>query len=135
GVVKPEQKTALRRLARGRSPAELKALFALARAHTDAELLRALKPPRAKRARTADPLAKDLQSRLRPILGPAAEKAELLVEHLAAKHKKRLEFQPSGLADAVRRLRPYLSDAQIRAGAQTLLEELDRLYSQRETVV
>ncbi len=83
----------------------------------------------------ADPLARDLAVILRPILGPASEKAELLVEHLRTLHKLPPAPPPRGLADAARRLRAQLNADQIRAGARSLVASLEALYCSRETVV
>lgn len=127
----------LRTALKGRSRPELKRLFAAVRAHDDRVLLAALTPPK-KRAvkRKVDPLVRDLEQTLKPILGPAAEKADLLVEHLAKKHRRKLALAPKGLADAARQLRAKkLSDDQIRAGAKALLAQLSELYGGKETVV
>lgn len=132
----PAEKKALKALCRKRGKPELKRLFKLIRAHDDRALLAAIAPPKKRAGKKAgDPLVRELEQSLRPILGPAAEKADLLVEHLAKKHRRKLAFEPKGIADAVRRLRPTLSDAQIRAGAKTLMTEMAELYSARETVV
>ena len=125
----------LRRACRGRSRGELKALFALIRAKTDRALFVALKPVKAAPKRKADPLVRDLEQAFRPMLGSAAEKAELLVEHMARAHKRNFAYAPRGLADAARRLRADFSDAKIRSGAKALVAELAVLYSKRETVV
>jgi hypothetical protein len=100
-------------------------------------LLAALAPPKKRTAkRKADPLLRDLEQTLKPILGPASEKADLLVEHLAKKHRRKLGITPKGLADAARQLREKnLSDDQIRAGAKGLVAHLAKLYGGQETVV
>ena len=125
----------LRRIAKGRSKSELKALFKLIRAKSDAALLAGVKPPAKALKRKGDPLVLDLTKLFQPMIGSSAEKADMLVEHMAKTHKKKLAFEPTGLADAARRLRTHFSDAQIRAGARALVEELAALYSKRETVV
>lgn len=128
---------ALRAAARGRSRPELKRLFAAIRVHDDRTLLSALAPARKRAAkRKADPLVRDLEQTLKPILGPASEKADLLVEHLAKKHRRKLAITPKGLADAARQLRAKkMSDEQIRAGAKSLVARLADLYGGKETVV
>jgi hypothetical protein len=127
--------TRLLRAALARRPrAELKSLFALVRANSDRALLAALAPVKAQ-ARRGDPLVRDLERTLRPILGPASEKADLLIAFMAKTHRRRLGRDPKGLADAAKRLRAHFSDAQIRAGAHNLLAHLAKLYGQRETVV
>jgi cell division septum initiation protein DivIVA len=127
----------LRQALRGRSRAELKRLFAAVRTHDDRTLLSALAPPKKRAAkRKADPLVRDLEQTLKPILGPASEKADLLVEHLAKKHRRKLGIIPKGLADAARQLRAKnLSDDQIRAGARGLVAHLAKLYGGGESVV
>jgi hypothetical protein len=127
----------LRQALRGRSRAELKRLFTAIRAHEDRTLLAALAPAKKRVAkRKGDPLVRDLEQTLKPILGPASEKADLLVEHLAKKHRRKLAIAPKGLADAVRQLRAKnLSDDQIRAGAKGLVAHLAKLYGGQETVV
>jgi phytoene dehydrogenase-like protein len=132
----PEQVKALKVLARGRKPAELKRLFAAIRAHDDKALLTAIKPKSKRTAKKAgDPLVKELEQTLKPLLAPSAEKADLLVEHIAKKHRRKLALQPKGLADAAKQLRSKFSDDQIRAGAQSLMSHLAKMYGDRETVV
>jgi len=135
--LKSEQLKALKLLSRGRKPAELKRLFAAIRAIEDRALLAAIAAPKKKAApkRKGDPLVRELEQTLKPILGPAAEKADLLVEHIAKKHKRKLGIQPKGLADATKHLRAKFSDEQIRAGAHSLMSHLAKLYGDRETVV
>jgi len=129
---------ALRTALRGRSRAELRRLFASIRAHDDKTLLAAIIPARTKRKpakRSGDPLVRDLERTLKPIMGPAREKADMLVEHLARKHRRKLSCEPKGLADATRLLRQKFTDDQIRTGATSLMAHLAKLYGDRETVV
>ena len=131
-----EQTKALKTLAKGRKPAELKKLFAAIRKIEDRALLAAIAPAKKKAAkRKADPLVRELEQTLKPIMGPAAEKADMLVEHIAKKHKRKLGIAPKGIADAAKQLRAKFSDEQIRAGAQSLMSHLAKLYGDRETVV
>lgn len=131
-----EQTKALKTLAKGRKPAELKKLFAAIRKTEDRALLAAIAPSKKKAAkRKADPLVRELEQTLKPIMGPAAEKADMLVEHIAKKHKRKLGIAPKGIADAAKQLRAKFSDEQIRAGAQSLMSHLAKLYGDRETVV
>lgn len=128
----------LRTAFKGRTRAELKKLFALVRAHEDRTLLAAALPKAKKPAakRKGDPLVRELEQTLKPIMGPSAEKAEMLIEHIAKKHRRKLGIEPKGLADAAKRLRASrFSDEQIRAGAQSLMAHLAKLYGDRETVV
>jgi phytoene dehydrogenase-like protein len=129
-----DQAKLLRAALNRRSPKEAKALFATIREHDDNTLLAALRPAK-KKSKRGDPLVRELELTLKPILGPASEKADLLVEHLAKKHRRKLAIEPKGLADATKRLRTKFSDDQIRAGAQSLVAHLAKLYGDRETVV
>jgi hypothetical protein len=86
-------------------------------------------------SRAGDPLLREIEQTLKPLVARSAEKAEMLVEHLEKKHQRTLGFEPKGLADAVRRLRAAgLSDDQVRAGAKSLMAHLAKLHG-RETVV
>jgi hypothetical protein len=120
-----------------RTRPELKRIFASVRTHEDRALLAAIAPAKKKAAkRKGDPLVRDLEQTLKPILGPSAEKADLLVEHIAKKHRRKLGIVPKGLADAARQLRAkQLSDDDIRAGAKSLVAHLAKLYGDQETVV
>jgi hypothetical protein len=129
-----DQAKLLRAALNRRSPKEAKALFATIREHDDNTLLAALRPAK-KKSKRGDPLVRELELTLKPILGPASEKADLLVEHLAKKHRRKLAIEPKGLADATKRLRTKFSDDQIRAGARSLVAHLAKLYGDRETVV
>lgn len=132
--VGPEEAAALRAGLRTKSRAELKRLFALVRRHEDRALLAALAPPRRRAGPPADPLVRELERALKPLMAPAREKADLLVEHMARKHRRKLDFEAKGLADAARRLRLKFTDEQIRAGANGLVARLAKLYDARETV-
>lgn len=132
----PAHVRALRTAARGCSRTELKRLFSAIRAHEDRVLLAVIAPAKKRAAkRRTDPLARDLEKTLKPILAPAAEKAEMLVEHIAKRHRRKLDVQPKGLADAARQLRSKFSDDEIRAGAHSLIAHLAKLYGDREKVV
>lgn len=124
----------LREALRPRGAGDLKRAFALIRAHGDAVLLAAVAPAPARASRRRDPLVRELEETLRPIMGPAHEKADLLIEHIARKHRRKLAFEPKGLADAARRLRTSFSDAQIAAAARSLVADLAKLHG-GETVV
>jgi hypothetical protein len=78
---------------------------------------------------------RELEQTLKPIMGPAQEKADLLIEHIAKKHKRKLAYEPKGLADATRQLRTKFSDDQISAGAKSLITHLAKLYGDRDGVV
>jgi cell division septum initiation protein DivIVA len=127
---------ALKAALKSRTRPELKKAFALIRAHEDRTLLAAVLPAKKRAAkRKGDPLVRELEQTLKPIMGPAQEKADLLIEHIAKKHRRKLGFQPKGLADATRQLRTKFSDQQISAGAKSLVTHLAKLYGDSETVV
>lgn len=132
----PADAKLLKAVGRGRSRAELKRLFALVRANSDRALFAAaLSTPKKAAKPKGDPLTRDLEQTLKPIMGPASEKADMLIEHIAKKHRRKLNMEPKGLADAARLLRAKFSDDQIRSGAQSLVTHLAKLYGDRETVV
>ncbi|GIK48146.1 MAG: hypothetical protein KJZ75_08495 [Hyphomonadaceae bacterium] len=131
----PAQAKALRALARNRSRAELKALFAAIRQNDDRALLAAIAPAKKAAKRKGDPLVRELEQTLKPLMAPSQEKADLLIEHIAKKHRRKLALRPRGLADAARQLRAKFTDAQISAGAKSLMAHLAKLYGDRETVV
>lgn len=133
--MKAEDVKLLRTALGRRSRAELKRLFALARAHPDRALLAAALPTKKKPKPKGDPLVRELEQTLKPILGPSHEKADLLIEHIAKKHRRKLGFQPKGLADATRQLRTKFSDDQIAAGAKSLVTHLAKLYGGSDGVV
>jgi hypothetical protein len=129
------QKRLLRALMKNRSREELKALFALIRCNGDRALFAAMAPTRKKSRRRADPRLDALKRALKRLMAPSAEKAGMLVEHMAATHRRKLAFEVKGLADAARRLRAAdFTDAQIQAGAESLIAHLAKLHG-RETVV
>ena len=125
----------LRQALRARRTGDLKLAFALIRAHEDSVLLAALTGAPARPSRRRDPLVRELEATLHPIMGPASEKADLLVQHMAARHRRQFDFEPRGLADAARRLRTHFSDAQIAAAARSLVADLAKLHGGGETVV
>lgn len=118
-----------------RSRTELKRLFALVRAQPDRALLAAALPAKKKPKPKGDPLVRELEQTLKPILGPSHEKADMLIDHIAKKHRRKLGFQPKGLADATRQLRTKFSDDQIAAGAKSLVTHLTKLYGGSDGVV
>jgi hypothetical protein len=130
-----KQAKLLRAALRKAAKPALKRAFALIRAHDDHALLAAMAPSRAVRRRRRDPLVRELERTLKPIMAPAREKAELLIEQLARMHRRKLSLEAKGLADAARQLRVRFSDAQIGAAARSLLAHLARRHGQRDTVV
>jgi cell division septum initiation protein DivIVA len=127
---------ALKATLKARPRPDLKKTFALIRSFDDRTLLAAIAPAKKRSAkRKGDPLVRELEQTLKPIMGPAQEKADLLIEHIAKKHRRKLSFEPKGLADAARQLRTRFSDDQISAGAKSLMTHLSKLYGDRETVV
>jgi hypothetical protein len=88
----------------------------------------------APRKPAADALVRDLQRILKPLMAPAAEKAEMLVAHIATRRRCEFDINPKGLADAVRRLRRTVTDDEIREAATELVKQLSDLYDGREAV-
>lgn len=84
--------------------------------------------------RARDPLAREITQQLAPIVAPAAEKADLLIEELAKRHDGLTAFTPRGLGDAVKRLQRQLTAAEIRAGADALMARMKREYGLREDI-
>ena len=134
-TLKPADAKALRAALGRRSRRELKRLFALVRTHPDKTLLAAALPAKTKPKRKGDPLVRELEQTLKPILGPSQEKADMLIEHIAKKYKRKLAYEPKGLADATRQLRTKFSDDQISAGAKSLVTHLSKLYGGSDGVV
>jgi len=134
-TLKGDDAKLLRAIAGKRSRADLKRLFAVVRAHPDRSLLAAALPAKKPAKRKGDPLVRELEQTLKPIMGPSHEKADLLIEHIAKKYKRKLAFQPKGLAEAARQLRTKFSDDQISAGARSLVTHLNKLYGGSDGVV
>lgn len=135
-TLKPADAKLLRAALGRRTRPEARRVFKLAREHPDRTLLAAALPPPKKAAKPkGDPLLRELEQTLKPIMGPAQEKADLLIEHIAKKYKRKLAYQPKGLADAARKLRTRFSDDQISAGAKSLVAHLAKLYGGGEGVV
>lgn len=135
--LKPADAKLLRTALGRRSRTEAKRIFKLARYHNDKTLLAvALPAPKKKAAKPkGDPLVRELEQTLKPIMGPSQEKADLLIEHVAKKYKRKFAYEPKGLADAARQLRTKFSDAQISAGAKSLVSHLSKLYGGSDGVV
>lgn len=135
-TLKPADAKLLRTALGRRSRVEVRKIFKLARDHTDKTLLAAALPTPKKAAKPkGDPLVRELKQTLRPIMGPSHEKADLLIEHIAKTYKRKLAYQPKGLADATRQLRTKFSDDQISAGAKSLVSHLSKLYGGSDGVV
>jgi len=81
-----------------------------------------------------DPLTAEVAALLAPILAPAAEKADLLIEEMCARHKDCAPFAARGLPAAIKRLRARYTSAQIRAAAKALMTRIAREYDPRERV-
>ena len=136
--LKPADTKLLRAALGKRTPAEVRRIFKLARTNTDKALLAvALPKPKKKTALKpkGDPLVRELEQTLKPIMGPSQEKADLLIEHITKKYKRKLAYEAKGLADATRQLRTKFSDDQISAGAKSLVTHLSKLYGGSDGVV
>lgn len=134
-MIAPADRKALRALLGRKSRAEQRKLIGLIRANDERALLAALEPVKTKKAKPAS-LTRDVETLFRPLMAPASEKGELLLEALARKHRKSFTATPKGLAAAIRTAQKAgLSDSQIRAGAETLMTRLAETYAMRDTVV
>lgn len=123
---------ALKKAAAALSERELRALIAYVRTRTMEKLIAqaaGAPQPTAKRKPSKDRLLADVTAILKPILAPGAEKAELFLTHMGQP-----EARARGLAEAVKRLRRSVSDAEIKAGAEALIQSLAKRRSMRETV-
>lgn len=135
-TLKPTDAKLLRTAFGRRTRPEARRVFKLAREHSDKTLLAAALPAPKKPAKPkGDPLVRELEQTLKPIMGPSHEKADLLIEHIAKKYKRKLAYEPKGLADATRQLRTKFSDDQISAGAKSLVTHLSKLYGGSDGVV
>ena len=94
---------------------ELSALFEDVRAHAD----RDLSSPRAQPA-SEDALVEAVKALLAPSSASSVRKGRMLVRELERLTGRTLAVTARGLPDAVRRLRAYLSDDDIRDGAFSL---------------
>ncbi|MCX7359725.1 MAG: hypothetical protein NT015_16495 [Alphaproteobacteria bacterium] len=135
-TLKPADAKLLRAALGRRSRPEVRRIFKLARDNSDKALLAAALPAPKKAAKPkGDPLVRELEQTLKPIMGPSQEKADLLIEHIAKKYKRKFAYEPKGLADAARQLRTKFSDDQISAGAKSLVTHLSKLYGGSDGVV
>ncbi len=135
-TLKPADAKLLRTALGRRSRKDVRRVFKLARDHSDKTLLAAALPaPKKAPKPKGDPLVRELEQTLKPIMGPSQEKADLLIEHIAKKYKRKLAYEPKGLADAARQLRTKFSDDQISAGAKSLVSHLSKLYGGSDGVV
>ncbi|MEZ5996241.1 MAG: hypothetical protein R3C25_10855 [Hyphomonadaceae bacterium] len=130
-----DEKKFLQSMLGKRSRTEVKRLFALVRAHSDRALLAASQARTTKAKRAPDRLLRDVQRALRPVMAPAREKAEMLVDHMAKGRRRKTSTAPKGLSDALRQLRAAHSEAQIAAGAHSLAARLAQRYGDRDSVV
>lgn len=121
----------LRMLARTRTKTELAALFAAIRATSDKTLLEAATaPPRT----PGEPdFARRIADRLSPILGPAEEKAGMLVDSLA-EIAGPTDIRPAGLLPTIRRLVARYGEAAVMEAAERLMQRLAAWGSTRERV-
>jgi hypothetical protein len=126
---------ALRKAAEALTEAELKALLAYVRTRTNDKLLalakgEARKPRKTKPKAEAPTLTAEITALMQPILGPAQEKADLLLDACGASP----EVQAKTLGEAVRKLRRSHGDDHIRAVAQELMARIAKRHGMRETV-
>lgn len=132
---------ALRKAAETLTEAELKALLSYVRTRTNDKLLALAKAgstkpgagspkPKPKGRGEGPTLTAEITALMQPILGPAQEKAELLLDACGAPP----EVQAKTLGEALRKLRRSHSDDHIRAVAQELMARIAKRHGMRETV-
>jgi hypothetical protein len=134
--VDPTTRRALQAL-RGRlTEGQLRRIFSAIRTVPDDALLALLRegPAAGPKARMQDPLVREITILFRPILGPSQEKAALLSAAFARRSGLVEPFEVRGLASAIRRLRRYGTDADIRAAAEDVMTEMRARFSYREAV-
>jgi hypothetical protein len=125
--MKPASAKTLATLRKRLSEADLRALFADIRAASDAELLGAPK------GEGGDPLVTAVTALLAPSSESSAAKGRLLVAELARLTGRALPVKPRGLPDAVRKLRAYLSEDDIRDGAFSVRVTLQAAPASKST--
>ncbi len=126
------ERAALRRLARGRDRKALEALFALIKRAPTHALMDAALPSPKRTTRAADTLIEEVNALFKPLLAPASEKADLLIEACRALPGGG-DCPARGLVDAVRRLSARHGEAAVRKAAHAVMSDLSHL-SMRETV-
>lgn len=122
----------LRMLARTRSRQQMEALFAAIRAESDRALHAAAAPPPTKPPRAPDFAAK-IAAQLAPILGPASEKAEMLIDALS-EIEGPVSIEPTGLVPTIRRLAKRHGEHAVARAADRLMARLAEWGSTRERV-
>ena len=128
----PAVTTTLRMLARTRSKKEMEALFTAIRAESDRALLAAAAPP-PKKALAPPDFAAKVAAQLAPILGPATEKAEMLIDALSEVEGP-IAIAPAGLVPTIRRLARRHGEHAVARAADTLMARLAAWGSTRERV-
>lgn len=122
----------LRMLARTRTRREMETLFAAIRAGSDRALLAAAAPP-AQKKKAAPDFAAKIAAQLAPILGPATEKAEMLIDALAETQGP-IGIAPAGLVPTIRRLVARYGEHAVAHAADALMARLAQWGSTRERV-
>ena len=122
----------LRMLARTRTRTEMETLFAVIRAESDRALHAAAAPP-AKRKKPAPDFAAKIAAQLAPILGPATERAEMLIDTLAETHGP-VNVVAAGLVPTIRRLVSRYGEHAVAHAADALMARLAAWGSTRERV-
>ena len=122
----------LRMLARTRTRKEMETLFAAIRAESDRALL-AVAAPAMTRKKPAPDFAARIAAQLAPVLGPATEKAEMLIDALAETQGP-IGLAPAGLVPTIRRLTARYGEHAVGHAADALMARLARWGSTRERV-
>jgi hypothetical protein len=128
----PATRRTLRMLARTRSRRDLEVLFASIRQMSDAAIFAVVAEPVPKAQKSAD-FAIAIAARLAPILGPANEKADMLIDELAGIVGP-VEIRPAGLLPTIRKLAARYGEERVAAAAEALMARLKAWGSTREKV-
>lgn len=128
----PAVTATLRMLSRTRSRKEMETLFAAIRAESDRTLLAAAAPAPKKTPPTPD-FAARIAAQLAPILGPATEKAEMLIDALTESEGP-VSIAPSGLVPTIRKLAKRHGEHAVARAADALMARLATWGSTRERV-
>lgn len=82
---------------------------------------------------SSDP-SRAIAAKLKPILAPASEKAEMLIDVLSERHGASAHPEPRGLTPTIRRLCAHYGAEAVESAADVLLERMAAWGSLRERV-
>jgi hypothetical protein len=123
----------LKSLRRTRTPAAMKALFKAVRARSDAELLAEAASAKKKRAAPKSDFAASIAARLAVIQGPAADKADALLNVIEETHGA-TGITGGGLIPVIRKLAARFGEKAVSRATDDLLARIEATGSMRERV-